>query len=88
MTAPVNELRNLGPKTAEWLNEVGIHSIEDLRQAGAIGAYRKLKALNPKVSFLALIAMHAALQGRDWREVTADEKEMLKSLLSDQIGNA
>lgn len=79
--APPNELRNLGPKSRIWLAEIGIHSIGDVRQLGAVETYRRLKAANGRVSLNLLYALHAALENRDWREVTLDEKEMLKESL-------
>jgi DNA transformation protein and related proteins len=41
---PVTELKNLGPRCAAWLTEIGIHSAEDLRAAGAAAACRELVA--------------------------------------------
>jgi DNA transformation protein len=39
---PVTTLRNMGPRCAEWLAEIGIHTAEDLRRVGAATAYREL----------------------------------------------
>ena len=39
---PVTALRNLGPRCAEWLAQIGIHSADDLRRVGAATAYREL----------------------------------------------
>lgn len=35
-------MRNLGPRCAEWLAEIGIHDENDLRSVGAAVAYREL----------------------------------------------
>ena len=78
----VGSLRNLGPKSQLWLTEIGITSFDQIRRLGAVETYLRLKSANPRVSLNMLYALHAALQDRDWREVTADEKQMLKELLN------
>lgn len=79
-----NQLRNLGPKSQVWLTEIGIETAEGLRAMGAVQAYILVKKKQPKASLLLLYAMHAALQDRDWRAVTSDEKEMLRELVQNQ----
>lgn len=41
MSAP--KLRNIGPKSAAWLRQVGLRSREDLVATGAVGAFVKVK---------------------------------------------
>ncbi|MHA1572635.1 MAG: TfoX/Sxy family protein, partial [Alphaproteobacteria bacterium] len=69
----VSELPNLGPKSVLWLAEVGINSVAELREVGAVVAYRRLKHWNPRlVGLNALYAMHAALEGVHWRAVDTE----------------
>lgn len=42
MPRTILEMRNLGPRCAEWLAEIGIHDEDDLRSVGAAAAYREL----------------------------------------------
>ena len=42
MARTILQLRNLGPRCAEWLAEIGIHDENDLRAVGAAAAYREL----------------------------------------------
>jgi hypothetical protein len=42
MSRSIQELRNLGPRCAEWLAEIGIHDENDLRSIGAATAYREM----------------------------------------------
>lgn len=42
MTRSILQMRNLGPRCAEWLAEIGIHDENDLRAVGAATAYREL----------------------------------------------
>lgn len=74
-------LRNLGPKSQLWLAGIGITSFDEIRRLGAVETYVRLKSANPRVSLNMLYGLHAALQNRDWREVTDDEKQMLREML-------
>jgi DNA transformation protein len=71
---PVSRLRNLGPKSARLLAESGVRTIAELRLLGAAKAYRRVK---DKASLNLLWAIAAGLQDRDWRDLTAQEKESL-----------
>jgi DNA transformation protein and related proteins len=42
MARTILQLRNLGPRCAEWLAEIGIHDENELRSVGAAAAYREL----------------------------------------------
>jgi DNA transformation protein and related proteins len=77
--APLAGLLNLGPKSAAILKEAGIGNADDLRKLGAVAAYARAKARHPdRVSLNLLWALAAGLDGRDWRDLTAAEKDRLK----------
>lgn len=81
---PIAGLRNLGPKSAILLREAGIATVEELRELGAVKAYRRVKALRPKGASLNLLwAMAAGLDGRDWRALSPDEKAELSREVKD-----
>ncbi|MBP89733.1 MAG: hypothetical protein CMJ64_24015 [Planctomycetaceae bacterium] len=71
---PIENLRNLGPTSAEWLREVGIITISDLERLGPSLAYRLVKQRQPRTSLNLLWAVAAGLSDRDWRELTDEEK--------------
>lgn len=78
MSRPVASLRNLGPKTARLLAEIGVETESDLRHLGPVEAYRRLKfQFGRQVSLNALYALVGALEERDWRSFGADEKARL-----------
>ena len=78
MSRPVATLPGIGPRTAEWLADVGIPTESDLRELGAVDAYRRLKHRDPKhVSLNALWGLHAALAGIPWTAVDRETKERL-----------
>ena len=74
LSEPVRNLRNLGPVSAAWLVEVGIPTVAELRRLGPVLAYRLVKMRRPEVSKNLLWAMAAGISGRDWRELTSQEK--------------
>lgn len=76
----VDTLRNLGPVSANMLREAGISTAEELRAAGAVEAYMRVKFLFPRQASLNLLwALHAALEGTHWTRIDAETKARLKS---------
>lgn len=81
---PIAALRNLGPKSALMLAEVGVRTVEELKRLGAARAYVRVKALHPKSASLNLLwAMAAGLEDRDWRTLTPEEKNGLLAVARD-----
>ena len=81
---PIENMRNLGIRSGEWLRKAGIISEAQLREAGAILAFRRVKVRFPHVSLNLLWAIVGALSDRDWREIPAAEKEsFLHQLVED-----
>lgn len=72
-------MMNLGPKSREWLAAVGIHTLDDVAELGAVDAYEKVKAAFPeKVSLNLLYALQGALLDLPWNELPPGMKEDLK----------
>lgn len=63
------KLRNIGPKTAAWLRQVGLRTLEEIQAAGPVEAYVKLKRAGFKPSLTLLYALEGALQDCHWQEV-------------------
>lgn len=62
------------------LAEVGIQTLDELAELGAVKAYLRVKALKPKsVSLNLLWALAAGLDDRDWRALSAEEKAALRA---------
>lgn len=75
-------MKNIGPVTRKWLAEVGIYTIDDLREAGSIPTYKMLKEIYPeRVSLNLLWGLEAAVREIDWRELTEADKKNLKERL-------
>ena len=68
-------MKNLGPKSSEWLAAIGIHSLDDVARLGAVETYKRVKAAYPeKVTLNMLYGLQAALFDIPWNELPADIK--------------
>jgi DNA transformation protein len=63
------KLRNIGPKSAAWLRQVGLRTPEELAAVGAVGAYVKVRRAGFKPSLNLLYALEGALADCHWQEV-------------------
>ena len=63
------KLRNIGPKSAAWLRQVGLRTREDLVEAGTVGAFMKVRRAGFKPSLNLLYALEGALKDCHWQEV-------------------
>ena len=69
MTATQAKLRNIGPKGAAWLRQVGLRTHEDLLATGAVEAFMRVKRAGFKPSLNLLYALEGALCDCHWQEV-------------------
>ena len=75
----VEDLKNIGETTAQWLHDVGIHTRADLEEMGAVIAYKVIQHQRPqKVNVLLLYALKAALMDVHWNALSPTIKEQLK----------
>jgi DNA transformation protein and related proteins len=72
-------LPNLGPVSARWLAGAGITTVAELRRIGAVAAFGRVAVREGHAATANLLyALHAALEGKHWTEVTAAEKAQLR----------
>ena len=71
------KLRNIGPKSAAWLRQVGLRSAEDLAAAGAVGAFAKVRRAGFKPSLNLLYSLEGALLDCHWQEVPEARRQQL-----------
>jgi hypothetical protein len=71
------KLRNIGPKSAAWLRQVGLRTEEDLRAIGALEAFVKVKRAGFKPSLNLLYALEGALQDCHWQDIPAERRSEL-----------
>ena len=63
------KLRNIGPKSAAWLRQVGLRTREELETVGTVDAFMRVKRAGFKPSLNLLYALEGALQDCHWQEV-------------------
>ena len=72
-------MRNMVPKSSEWLASVGVHTLDDVVNLGVVETYKRVKAAYPeKVSLNLLYGLQAALLDLPWNELPPDMKEEFK----------
>ena len=81
-TDTVSLMPNLGEKSARMLRGIGIHTVGDLRAAGPIEAFRRLRWIGERPSLVLLWAMVAGLRNEHWQRVGTDEKQTLLTQLN------
>ena len=59
----LSKLPNIGKVLEKQLNEVGIYTIEDLKQIGSQEAWLKIKQRDPSACLHRLMALEGAIQG-------------------------
>lgn len=84
LSEPIANLRNLGAESAGWLRAVGIRTIAELNRVGPALAYRLVKQQQPAARLDLLWALAAGLGGRDWRELSDEEKEKLRAEVQEE----
>lgn len=74
-------IKNMGPKSSEWLASVGMHTLDDVAQVGVVETYKRVRAAYPeKVTLNMLWGLQAALLDLPcaMRELPPDIKEELR----------
>ena len=71
------KLRNIGPKSAAWLRQVGLRSREDLEAVGAVEAFMRVKRAGFKPSLNLLYALEGALLDCHWQDVPESRRSEL-----------
>ncbi|UXI68663.1 TfoX/Sxy family protein [Tahibacter amnicola] len=75
--ASTDKIRNVGPKSAAWLRQVGVRTLEDLRRVGPIEAFMKVKRAGFRPSLNLLYAMQGALDDCHWADLPEATKQGL-----------
>ena len=72
-------MKNLGPKSSEWLASVGVQTLDDVARLGVVETYKCVKAAYPeKVTLNMLWGLQAALLDIPWNELPKDIKDELR----------
>lgn len=81
MSSRDTKIRNVGPKSAAWLRQVGVRTTEDLERIGPVEAFLKVKRAGFRPSLNLLYSMAGALDDCHWADLPEDRKQELLSAL-------
>lgn len=71
------KIRNVGPKSAAWLRQVGVRTQEDLVRLGPVEAFMKVKRAGFRPSLNLLYALAGAIEDCHWADLPDDVKASL-----------
>jgi len=71
------KLRNVGPKSAAWLRQVGLRTRDELAAVGAVDAFMRVKRAGFKPSLNLLYALEGALLDCHWQDVPESRRSEL-----------
>ena len=75
---------NIGKVLETQLNQIGINSVEELREIGSIEAVIRLNTID-KSCYNKLYALEGAIQGIRWHQLSKEFREQLKTRLNESI---
>jgi hypothetical protein len=71
------KIRNVGPKSAAWLRQVGVRTQEDLQRLGPVEAFMKVKRAGFRPSLNLLYALAGAIENCHWADLPDERKTAL-----------
>ena len=74
-----DKLRNIGPKSAAWLRQVGLRTYDDVAAVGPVEAFMRIKRAGFKPTLNLLYAIEGALLGCHWQDVPESRRAQLVS---------
>ncbi len=74
-------LPNIGKTLEDKLNNVGVHTPDDLKKIGSENALIKIRTVDQSACFNMLCALEGAIQGIRWHNLPDERKEELKEFL-------
>lgn len=77
------KLPNIGKVVEEQLNEVGIETVEQLRETGSKLCWLKIKAIDDSACINRLYALEGAIQGIRWHHLSDEIKSELKEFYTE-----
>lgn len=71
------KIRNVGPKSAAWLRQVGVKTAEDLYRVGPVDTFLKVKRAGFRPSLNLLYSLAGAIDDCHWTNLSAERKSGL-----------
>ncbi len=86
MAASTEKMRNIGPKSAAWLRQVGLRSLDEIAATGVVETFMKVRRAGFKPSLNLLYALEGAVLDCHWQEVPDARRIELVSAAEAAIG--
>ncbi|MBX2821355.1 MAG: TfoX/Sxy family protein [Rhodothermaceae bacterium] len=83
--ASVEELKNIGPKTADLLHQIEISTKKNLVEAGPVLVYKILQHRFPGITLNALYALYGAAHDLHWTAIPVEVKKQLKEAAQEDL---
>jgi TfoX/Sxy family transcriptional regulator of competence genes len=77
MPAATPKLRNIGPKSAAWLRQVGLRTEADIAAVGPVEAFMRVRRAGFKPTLNLLYSLEGALCDCHWQEVPEARRQQL-----------
>lgn len=89
MSTAAPKIRNIGPKSAAWLRQVGVRTEADIRELGSLEVFMKVKKAGFKPSLNLLYALEGAVQDCHWTALGDERKsELVAEVTAREEGKA
>ena len=83
-----NKIRNVGPKSAAWLRQVGVRTQDDLLKLGPVEAFMKVKRAGFRPSLNLLYSLAGAIENCHWADLPDERKaELVQAAASAETAN-
>ena len=79
------KMRNIGPKSAAWLRQVGLRTRKEIQAEGTVDAFMRVKRAGFKPSLNLLYALEGALLDCHWQEVPESRRAELVAAAEEKI---
>ena len=75
----LKKLPNIAEKLEAQLNEVGVHTLDELKTAGSRETWLRIAARDPSACYMRLCSLEGAIQGVRWHHLDDQTKKELKT---------
>lgn len=72
------KIKNMGKVSSQWLNDIGVYTLDDLRAMGAVEAYHRITLRGYHTSLNLLYGLWGALENMRWDMIPAEIKAQLR----------
>jgi DNA transformation protein len=74
----LSKIINIGKELEKQLNEVGIKTLDELKNNGSKNAWLKIRHVDSSACYNRLCALEGAIQGIRWHNLSENDKKELK----------